>query len=127
MAGTLTDVGENRALDWLTQNSVTAPTSTLKVRLTTAAGSDSAAGTEVTGGTYTPQTVTFGAASSGATSNAGTLTFTLMPACTVDGLEVWDSHGTPVRWWWGTLTTPRTVLAGDTFEIAAGDLDLSLV
>lgn len=126
MADNLTDTAENRTLDWLTQNSPTAPTGALKVRLMTANGSDSAAGTEVTGGSYAPQTVTFGAASGGATSNSGALTYTGMPACTVVGVEIWDSAGTPIRWWHGALAASKTINAGDTFTIPAGDLDLSL-
>lgn len=126
MADNLTDVAENRALDWLTQNTVTAPTGALKCRLMTANGTDAAAGTEVIGGSYVSQTVTFAAAASGATSNSAALTYTSMPACTVVGVEVWDSAGTPVRWWYGPLTANKTVNAGDTFEIPAGDLDLSI-
>ena len=126
MADNLTDTAENRTLDWLTQNSPTAPTGALKVRLMTANGSDSAAGTEVTGGSYASQTVTFGAASGGATSNSGALTYTGMPACTVVGVESWDSAGTPIRWWHGALAASKTINAGDTFTIPAGDLDLSL-
>lgn len=126
MADNLTDTAENRTLDWLTQNSPTAPTGALKVRLMTANGSDSAAGTEVTGGSYASQTVTFGAASGGATSNSGALTYTGMPACTVVGVEIWDSAGTPIRWWHGALAASKTINAGDTFTIPAGDLDLSL-
>jgi hypothetical protein len=122
----LTDTAENRALDWLTMNSTTAPTTGLSCRLMTANGSDSAAGTEVVGGSYAAQDVAFGAASSGATSNSGALTYTAMPACTVVGVEIWDKHGTPVRWWWGALTASKAVGAGDTFTIAAGDLDLTM-
>ena len=122
----LSDVAENHALNWLTGNSTTAPTTSLKVALVTANGSDSAAGTEVTGGSYARQNVSFSAASGGATSNSGTLTWTDMPACTVVGVEIYDSAGSPVRWWWGALSASKTVNAGDTFTIAAGDLDLSM-
>ena len=128
MADNLTDTAENFALNWLTQNTTTAPTGALKCRLMmTTNGSDSAAGTEVAGGSYTPQTVTFGAASSGATSNSSDLTFSGMPACPVVGVEIWDSAaGTPIRWWWGALSASKTVNSGDTFVIPASDLDLSL-
>lgn len=122
----LTDAAENHTLNWLTANSTTAPTGPLKVALVTSNGSDSSAGTEVTGGSYARQTVTFSAASSGATSNSGTLTWTTMPACTVVGVEVWDSNGAPIRWWWGALAASKSVNAGDTFTIAAGDLDLTM-
>lgn len=122
----LTDTAENRTLDWLTGNATTAPSGSLKVALVTANGSDAAAGTEVTGGSYARQTVTFSASASGATSNVGSLTWTGMPACTVVGVEVWDSAGSPVRWWWGALAASKAVNSGDTFTIAAGDLDLTM-
>lgn len=131
MAGNLTDTAEARTLDWLNPDVAvpTRPTSPLKVRLMTANGSDSAAGTEVTGGGYTPQSLAFPAASgTTSTSNSGALNFTNMPACTVVGLEIWDSAGTPVRLWWGPLTgnATKTFAGGETFQIAAGQLTASM-
>lgn len=120
----LTDTAENRSLDWLTGNSTTAPVLPLKAALVTAVGSDSTAGTEVTGGSYARQTVAFGAAASGATTNTGDAVFAGMPACTVVGVEVWDSAGTPQRWWHMAVTS-KSYDAGDTCTIKAGDLDLS--
>lgn len=126
MAGNLTDVAESLALDWL--NNVGSPTRPpgLSVRLMTANGSDSSTGTEVTGGSYAAQSVTFSAASAGATSNTALIQFTSMPACTVLGVEIWDTSGTPRRIWWGPLAASKTVNAGDTFEVAAGSLTLSM-
>lgn len=127
MADNLTNTAENLALDWINGvGSPTRPTTPLKVALVTANGSDSAAGTEVSGGSYVRQSVTFDSAASGATQNAGAVTFTNMPAVTVVGVEVWDNAGTPVRIWYGALTANKTLNAGDTFIIAIGDLDLSL-
>lgn len=119
----LTDGAEDRALNWLTMNTTTAPTTALQVRLMSANGSDSAAGTEVSGNPR--QTVTFSASSAGATSNPGALNFTSMPATTVVGIEIWDTGG-PFRWWWGPLAANKTTNSGDTFTIAIGDLDLTM-
>lgn len=127
MADNLTDTAENLVLDWINVvGTPTRPTSPLKVALVTANGTDSAAGTEVTGGSYARQSATFSAASAGATSNTGAITFTNMPAATVVGVEVWDSAGTPVRLWYGALSANKTTGAGDTFTIAIGDLDLTI-
>lgn len=129
MAGNITDAAELLMLDWINGvGTPTRPTTTLKVALVTANGSDSAAGTEVTAGgnAYARQSVTMGAASAGSSSNSGTLTWTNMPAVTVVGVEIWDSAGTPVRLWYGALTTSKTLNAGDTFTIAAGALTVSL-
>jgi hypothetical protein len=118
----LSDTAEDRALNWLTGNTPTLP---LKVALVTANGTDATAGTEVTGGSYTRQNITFTAASGGASANATDVLFTGMPAATITGIEIWDSAGTPVRWWHGPLTANRTTQAGDEFKLAAGDVDLT--
>lgn len=129
----LTDTGEQRSLNWLTGNTTTAPVLPLKVRLMTANGSDSAAGTEVTGSGYTAGGISaaFGAASGVATSTSNTsaLSFGVLDATTsktITGFEVWDSAGTPVRWWWAPLTGgDKVVGAGEQAEFAAGALTLT--
>ncbi|MDH3037907.1 hypothetical protein [Streptomyces sp. TRM75561] len=126
MADNLSNTAENRALDWLMGNATTTPTTPLRVALVTANGSDTAAGTEVTGGSYARKTLTTAAAVNGATSNSADLVWTGMPAATVVGVEVWDSAGTPVRLWYGALAASRTVLAGDELRIPAGSLTFSL-
>ena len=104
------------------------PTTPMMLRLMTANGSATAAGTQVTGGTYTPQNLTtaLGTAASGSITTTGAVTFTLMPAATVVGVEVWDSAGTPVRKWFGTTTSSITTTAGDTVTFAIGAISASL-
>lgn len=123
----LSNTAENLTLDWINGvGSPTRPTTPLKVALVTANGSDSAAGTEVTGGSYARQSLSVAAAVSGATSNSADVVFTGMPAATVVGVEVWDSAGSPVRLWYGALTSSRTVAAGDEVRLTAGSLALSI-
>lgn len=130
MADNLTDVGEARTLNWLTGNATTAPVLPLMVRLMTANGSDSVAGTEVAnsgGSTYAPQSVSFPSASGTTqTSNSVDLSFANMPAATIVGVEIWDSAGTPVRWWWGAATASKATNLGDTLKILAGQLVLTM-
>lgn len=128
MANNLTDVGETRTLDWLTGNATTALTAPLMVRLMTVNGTDAAPGTEVVGGSYAAQSVAFGAATSpgGTTSNSGVVSFTGMPVSTVVGLEIWDSAGSPIRWWFGPLTTPRTLALNDALTFPIGSIVLTL-
>lgn len=126
MADNLTNDAELLVLDWVNGvGSPTRPTTPLKLALMTANGSDSAAGTEVVGGSYARQSVTLAAAAAGTTSNSGTVTYTAMPACTVVGLEVWNSDGS-VRLWYGALSASKAVNAGDTFLVNTGDLDLTI-
>ena len=128
MTDNLTNNAEDRVMNWLTGNATTAPTAPLKLRLMTSLGGESTAGTQVTGGSYAAQTITLAAASggTGATSNSADITFSGMPSCTVVGLEIWDSAGTPFRWWYGPLDTPRVLTAGDTLKFLTGEIDLSI-
>ncbi|MFJ6073688.1 hypothetical protein ACIQFU_23075 [Streptomyces sp. NPDC093065] len=126
MADNLTDTAENAALNWTLGNTATGPTGDMKVALVTAAGTDSAAGTEVTGGSYARLTAEFNAASGGTTSNTADLVWEDMPAAEIVGVEIWDSAGTPVRWWYGPLNASKTLEAGDDFKIPAGAIDVSL-
>jgi hypothetical protein len=126
VADNLTNTAENRCLDFLLGLASTAPTTPMKVALVTATGTDTTPGTEVSGGSYARQTLTVGAAASGATSNSADLVWTNMPAVTVVGIEIWDSAGTPVRWAYGALSASRTLSAGDELRLPAGTLTLSL-
>lgn len=127
MADNLTNTAEDLVLDWVNGvGSPTRPTTPLKLALVTANGSDSSAGTEVTGGSYARQSVTFTSASSGSASNNADVSFTSMPAATVVGVEVWDSAGTPVRLWYGALAANKTTNSGDTFTVTSGSLTVSI-
>lgn len=117
---------DNKILDHVLLTASYTPTSPLKLRLMTANGSASAAGTEVTGGSYSSKTIAFNAASGGSAAHTADITFGSMPACTVVGLEIWDSAGTPVRQWWGPLSASRTVAAGDSITFNAGSIILQL-
>ncbi|MER5843714.1 hypothetical protein ABT099_26165 [Streptomyces prasinus] len=127
MPDSLSNTAENLTLDWvLGVGTPTRPTMPLKVALVTANGTDTAAGTEVAGGSYARQNLSVAAAVNGATSNSADLAWTGLPAATVVGVEIWDSSGAPVRLWYGPLTASRTVAAGDELKLTAGSLSLSL-
>ena len=126
MADNLPDTIENQLLDALVGTSAYTVTTPIKLALVTANGSDSAAGTEVTGGSYARQTIAFDAASSGSIANNAAISFTGMPACTVVGIEIYDSAGSPKRLAYGPLTASRTVTSGDTVQFASSAVTLSL-
>lgn len=92
-------------------------------------------GSELSGGGYTPGTgITYSTGSSGAfstpayssgqaaTQNNTQLQQINMPAATIGGIEIWDSAGTPIRWWWGQLTSPVTTNNLDTLSFNAGGI-----
>lgn len=110
-------------LDHLHDIEAWAPTAPLELRLMVANGSASNAGTEVTGGSYAPQEITFTSASGGQAANTAEIVFNDMPSAAVVGLEVWDSGGT--RIWWGPLTETRNVPAGGTLRFAPGEITVS--
>ncbi len=126
MAG-IVQVEENNLLNgWLGIAAYTAVTGAMKLALATATGTATAAGTEVTGGSYARQTIAFSAPSAGATSNSGAITFTGMPAATVTGIDIYDSAGTPIRRAFAALTASKTTQAGDSISFAAAAITASL-
>lgn len=127
MANNIVVAEANRLLDAsLGTASYTAPTTPMKLALATSTGTNSAAGTEVSGGSYARQTITWNAASSGSATNSNSITFTSMPAATVTGVDIYDNNGTPRRAWVGALTASKTVASGDSLSFAAASVSITL-
>lgn len=126
MADNLPNIIENELLDALVGADTFSVTTPIKLALVTANGDDASAGTEVTGGSYARQTITFTAADAGSIENDSAISFTGMPAVTVVGIELYDSAGSPKRLAYGALTSSRVVTAGDTVQFASGAITLSL-
>lgn len=126
MAG-IVQVEENNLLNgWLGIAAYTAAAAPMKLALATTTGTATAAGTEVTGGSYVRQTIVFSAPAAGATSNNALISFTNMPAATVTGIDIYDSTGTPVRRAFAPLTTAKTTASGDTISFAATSVSATL-
>lgn len=90
-------------------------------------GDPGASGTSNAAANTTRQSVTFSAASAGAITNSAAVTWTSVPNTeTYSHISFWDavSGGTFIGS--DALDVARSVTAGDTFELAIGDLDLSL-
>lgn len=111
-------------------------TTPAKVRLTTTAPTGTAAGTELTGSGYVTGGTslsgnTFSAASAGSATGPGTTALSWTNASggtwSIVGVEIWDSAGTPLRWWYGSFTgQPISVANGNTFQIAIAALTATL-
>lgn len=97
----------------------------ISVRLMTANGSATAAGTELTsGGSYVAGTgistgANWAAVSGGSQATNAVVSQTNMPAATIVGIETWDANGTPRRIEYGSITS-KTTVAGDTLSFASG-------
>lgn len=120
----------NGILTQLTKVTTWTVTTSTKLRLYSVAGSAGSSGTEVTGGSYTSQTLSsaMGTASAGSITNSGgALTYTGMPAGNVAAVEVWDTNGTPVRLWFQALSGgTKTLGAGDTLTFATSSITFTL-
>jgi hypothetical protein len=110
------------------------PTAPYRLRQMTAVGSASANGTELgSSGGYTAgvgaPTIAFGAATTASPSVATSSTaqtITNMPATTINGVEIWNSNGTPGRQELGNLAAAKTTASGDTLSYAIGAITSSL-
>ncbi len=144
-AGALSDYLENKLVDWLIRGQTFTAPVTVYVGLATAAGSDAACGTEVTGGSYARVAVTSslanwaGTQSAGSTtassgtggtsSNNGAITF---PAPTANWGQVveycvFDAASAGNLLWRTALTTPKTINNGDaapSFAAASATLQI---
>ena len=81
---------------------------------------------EVTGGSYARQAVTFGTFATGQASNTAKIDFTSMPAATVTHIGIWDASTAGTFHQSGALTASVTVTAGNTLEFAIGAVNYSV-
>lgn len=105
------------------------------LRLMTTAGSNTANGSEATGSNcpgYTALGSTLGtqfcaAPSAGAQSNGNQVLWNATGTwATVNGIEVWDTAATPLRWLQGPLASPITgAVNGDSIVVAAAAVTLN--
>ena len=113
--------------------SLTAFSGSANVRLTTTTPTATAAGTELVATGYTAggKAIVFNTTSTNSTTGptvAQTWTNSGGGSWTgIVGLEIWDSAGTPVRWWYGTWTgQPIVIAAGNSFQIAIGAITVTI-
>lgn len=113
----------------------TTMTPPLKLRLMTATGTNTAAGTEANGTNCPGYTAGgsslgasgFGTPSGGSQTNNNAVSWSATGSwATVTGIEIWDSAGTPLRWLQGALTSNITGVAnGDTVQFAVGSVTIN--
>lgn len=143
-AQALTDFAENRIIDALFRAQSLGAPATWWIALYTTACSDSAAGTEVTGGSYARPSVTAALANfagtqsagsttassgtGGQTSNNATITFATPSASwgTVTHWGLVDASTGGNVWVCASLTTSKTINSGDSVSFAAGALTVTL-
>jgi hypothetical protein len=114
----------------------------LKLLSALAGNPETTAGTEISGGSYPASggivwggaaTTVWGSPAYSANVSSivnsganGALSQTGMPAVTVVAAEYWDGASTPIRWWWGNLSSSVTTNSGDTLTFAASSITMQI-
>jgi hypothetical protein len=122
----ISDYLENALINAVLRNTAYTSPATVYLALYTTATTDAGGGTEVTGGSYARQAVTFGAPSNGVSTNSAAVSFTGMPAATVTHAGIRDALTGGNLLFHGALTASKTVGAGDTLTFAIGDISASI-
>ncbi len=105
----------------------TAPT-TVYVGLYTSDPTDADTGTEVSGGSYARQAVTFGAPSNGVSTNTAAIEFPQATGTwgTVGWIGIEDASTGGNLLYHTALDASKTIATGDIFKIAIGSLSVTL-
>lgn len=83
---------------------------------------------EISGGSYAREIIAFDAAASGSSANTSTVTFTTATGNwgTITHVAVMDAASAGNVLFHGAVTTSKTIETGDTFQVSAGNLTISL-
>ncbi len=119
---------ENAIINATLRNTTYTSVATVYVSLWTTDPTDAGSGTEVSGGSYARQSVTFGAPSNGVTTNSADVTFPTATGSwgTVGWIGINDALTTGNLLYHTPLDTSKTVTSGDIFKISTGNLSVTL-
>lgn len=119
---------ENALINHVLRNTALTSPTTVYVALYTADPGDADAGTEVSGGSYARQSVSFGAPADGVASNDADVTFPEATANwgTITHVGIRDALTGGNLLFHGALAADKTVNTGDQFIFPTGDLTCSL-
>lgn len=118
---------EDAILNHVLRNvALTSPT-TIYLALYTVAPTDTGGGTQVTGGSYARQVITFSAPSSGVSTNSGAVTFPQASAAwgTIVAMGVFDAVSGGNLLYHGTLATSKVVGINDTISFANASISIA--
>ena len=119
---------ENALINATLRNTSYTSPSVVYVGLYTSDPTDADTGTEVTGGSYARQSVTFGAPSNGVSTNSAAIEFPQATASwgTVGWIGIEDAVSGGNLLYHTALDTSKTIENGDIFKIAIGNLSVTL-
>lgn len=123
----LSNTFETTVLTWLLTNSAATRPTAWYVALFTSNPAEDASGTEVSGGAYARQSVTF-SVSGNTASNTAAIEFPTATASygTVTHVGVFDASSGGNLIAYAALTTSKAIDTGDVMRIPASDLDVTM-
>lgn len=119
----LSDFLEDKLIDHMLRGQAHTPTASVYLAVCSSATSDTALGTEATGGGYARPVVTFSAPVLGESSNSAALNFTL-PVGTWTHVAIMTAVTGGSILFHGPLTTTRTTTASQSVTFPIGDIDV---
>lgn len=119
---------ENAMVNAVLRNTTYTSPATVYVALFTTDPTDAGTGTEVSGNAYQRTAVTFGAPSSGVSTNSGAVTFPTATGSwgTVTHIGIMDASTSGNLLFHTALDTSKTITSGDIFTISTGNLSVTL-
>jgi len=124
----MTNYLEDNLLNHALRNVTFTSPGSVHAALFTAAPGEGGGGTEVSGGSYARQAVTFGVPAANTSSNSADVTF---PTATVDWgtvthVAIFDAASGGNMLFYGALSQSKVVNTGDTFKFLTGNLSVSM-
>jgi hypothetical protein len=119
---------ENALINATLRNTSYTSPSTVYAALFTSDPTDAGSGTEVSGGSYARQAMTFGAPSNGVSTNNAAVEF---PQCTaswgtVAFFGIYDASTSGNLLYHGALTASKVIDSGDVFKFATSSVSITL-
>lgn len=115
---------ETQLLNHVLRNTAYSSPTTIYVGLFTAAPTETGGGTEVTGGAYTRQSVTFTAPAPDSCENDADVTFAVATGDwgTIEAFALFDAAAAGNMLYYANLTASRDILTSDQFRFPSGQL-----
>ncbi len=119
---------EDALINATLRNTTFTSPATVYVSLWTSDPTDAGSGTEVSGGSYARTAVTFGAPSSGVSTNSADVTFPTATGSwgTVGWIGINDALSSGNLLYHTPLDVAKAITTGDVFKIATGNLSVEL-
>ena len=119
---------ENALINATLRNTSYTSPSTVYVGLFTSDPTDAGSGSEVSGGSYAREAMTFGAPSNGASVNSAAVEFDQATGNwgTITHFAIFDALTTGNMLYHGALTASKTIETGDVFKFATSSVSVTL-